>query len=345
MLVALVEATTATATAIGQVGKEESRVQQCADEQRTTTAMSWRDNDFYRYYMQQPPVTRTLLTGVALTSLPPLLYLVSPVHLVNFWDYTVRGEVWRPVTAFLYGGGGIELLFGLFFIYQYSMQLETSKFGSSTADYAWYLLFNCVTILFLNYFTNAPVYFNALTLALCTTACLETPSQQTALFGMLRMPMLYLPYAMLAISFVTGGPSAALIQGTGLASAHLWRHVSETMPANGAPNHVATPNWVRAILGDGTYLSGTAADASAGGTARPWGRAFAPNKDNTTPIDVGNARASDRQTMSAGSGTRSNIATLGGGGGGGPGSSARQQTDATKARRAFSGQGHVLGGE
>ena len=300
--------------------------------------MSLRDNDFYRYYMQQPPVTRTLLTGIVLTSIPPLLYLVSPVHLVNFWDYTVRGEVWRPITAFLYGGSGIELLFGVFFVYQYSLQLETSKFGAATADYAWYLIFNAISILFLNYFTGAPVYFASLTLALCTTACLDTPDAPTALFGMIRMQMRYLPFAMLGMSFVTGGPSAAIVQGTGAVSAYLWRHLSETMPANGQPNHVATPGWLRRVLGDGTYLSATAPDITAGGTARPWGRAFAPSKDNTTQLST----AGDGTTVSAGSGTRSNIATLGGGG---SGSSGRQAGAAAAERRAFRGQGHVLGGE
>jgi Derlin-2/3 len=110
-------------------------------------AASWRDNLYVQYYFQQPPVTRTLLAGVAAVSLPPLLYLIKPVMLVNFWDYTLRGEIWRPLTALLYGGGGMELLFGVFFAYQYSLQLETIKFGDSTADYAYYLLFSWLNLM------------------------------------------------------------------------------------------------------------------------------------------------------------------------------------------------------
>jgi len=116
--------------------------------------MSWRDNDYYRYYMQQPPITRTFLLGVVLISVPPLLYLVSPIWYLNFWDYTIRGEIWRPFTAFLYGGGGISLLFGLFFAYQYSMQLETGKFGDSTADYAFYLLFSMINLMVSSFSTR-----------------------------------------------------------------------------------------------------------------------------------------------------------------------------------------------
>lgn len=113
----------------------------------TREAMSWRENDFYRYYVQQPPITRTYLLAILLVSVPPLLYLVSPTLFLNFWDYTIRGEVWRPLTAFLYGGGGISLLFGVFFAYQYSTQLETGKFGDSSADYAFYLLFSMINLM------------------------------------------------------------------------------------------------------------------------------------------------------------------------------------------------------
>lgn len=109
--------------------------------------MSWRNNDFYRYFNQQPPITRTYLAGIVAVSLPPLLYLISPISLINYWDYTLRGEIWRPLTAFLFGGSGLSLLFGLFFAYQYSTQLETGKWGHSTASYAYYLLFSMIDLM------------------------------------------------------------------------------------------------------------------------------------------------------------------------------------------------------
>lgn len=113
--------------------------------------MSLRDNVYYRYFVQQPIITRTYLAGIAVVSLPPLLYLLSPVYLINFWDYTLRGEIWRPITAFLYGGGGLSLLFGIFFAYQYSLQLETGKFGDSTADYAYYILCSMINLMVSSY--------------------------------------------------------------------------------------------------------------------------------------------------------------------------------------------------
>ncbi|BFZ57332.1 hypothetical protein PYCC9005_004384 [Savitreella phatthalungensis] len=297
--------------------------------------MSWRENDFYRYYAQQPPVTRTLLLAVFLTSVSSLFYIISPIYLVNYWDYTLRGEFWRPVTAFLYAGSGMELLFGLFFAYQYSMQLEVGKFGVSTADYCWYLLFNAAIILLLNYFIKVPIYFSALTLALCTTSCLDTPDAQTNLFGMIRMPMKWLPYSMLFITFATGGPQAAMNQGTGLISAFLWRHVTETMPSQGLPNRVRTPAWLKWLIGEGNYLSNSSAGsqtAAMGGTARSFGQVFAPKKE--TKHD------SSTNLTSPGSGNRSNIATLNN-----P-SSARDSQRGTASQRArFAGQGHVLGGE
>lgn len=109
--------------------------------------MSWRDNVYYRYFVQQPLITRTYLAGIVAVSLPSLLTLLHPIYLLNLWDYTLRGEFWRPLTAFLYGGAGLPLLFGIFFAYQYSIQLETGKFGDSTADYAYYILCSWINLM------------------------------------------------------------------------------------------------------------------------------------------------------------------------------------------------------
>jgi Derlin-2/3 len=109
--------------------------------------MSWRDNDYYRYFVQQPLITRTYLAGIVAVSLPPLLYLMSPIWFLNYWDYTLRGEIWRPLAAFLFGGGGLNLLFGIFFAYQYSLKLETGKFGNSTADYAFYMFCSMINLM------------------------------------------------------------------------------------------------------------------------------------------------------------------------------------------------------
>ncbi|GAO46092.1 hypothetical protein G7K_0334-t2 [Saitoella complicata NRRL Y-17804] len=97
-------------------------------------------NDFARWYYGLPPVSRTVLFASFLTSIAPLLQLIHPYQIFNIWPMTFKGQLWRPFTASLYAGGGIEMLMGLFFFYNHSTDLETKKF-MRTADYAFFLTF------------------------------------------------------------------------------------------------------------------------------------------------------------------------------------------------------------
>lgn len=64
-----------------------------------------------------PPVTRTiLLTTIGLT-VPMLLGLLSPHRFVLIWPAVLRRwQVWRPITAFFFGGQGLQLLFDCFLL-------------------------------------------------------------------------------------------------------------------------------------------------------------------------------------------------------------------------------------
>jgi hypothetical protein len=58
--------------------------------------------DFVRYYLQFPPVTRTLLTVVVITSISLALGLINRYSLYNTW--------WGPFLRFFDAGWGIWFL-------------------------------------------------------------------------------------------------------------------------------------------------------------------------------------------------------------------------------------------
>ena len=110
------------------------------------------ENTFLRFYRENiPPVTRAILTGTVLVSTAPLLGLVSPYTIINSWPLTLRGQFWRPFTAFLYGGSGMRLFFSLFFLYQQSSELENSM---PSSDYAMFTGFTASVILVSSYFSH-----------------------------------------------------------------------------------------------------------------------------------------------------------------------------------------------
>ena len=52
-----------------------------------------------------------------------------------------RFQIWRPVTAIFFYKPSFHWLINLYFLYSYSMRLETGIFAGRPADYAFMLFF------------------------------------------------------------------------------------------------------------------------------------------------------------------------------------------------------------
>jgi hypothetical protein len=75
-------------------------------------------------------------------------------------------------------------------------------------------------------------FLSALTLALAYTYAQENPNRQLSYF-IVTFSAKYLPYSMLAMTFVMASPQAALQQATGLIAAHLYEFLTKTWPEHG----------------------------------------------------------------------------------------------------------------
>ena len=73
-------------------------------------------------------------------------------------------------------------------------------------------------------------FLSALTLALAYTYAQENPNRQLSYF-IVTFSAKYLPYSMLAMTFVMASPQAALQQSTGLIAAHLYEFLTKTWPS------------------------------------------------------------------------------------------------------------------
>lgn len=178
-----------------------------------------------------PVVTRTLLGGTLFVTLPILLQLTSAYGILFSVPKITRGfELWRLVTPFLYGGGGIPFLFDCFLLFRNSSGLEEGHFLNRTADYAWSLLLICSTIIVVNLPLGTMVFFHPLLMALTHLWAQTHPNQQVSLFGLINMPAPYFPFAMIGIDLVRAGPQTALQAFTGLASAHLYFFLTSVRP-------------------------------------------------------------------------------------------------------------------
>lgn len=82
-----------------------------------------------------PPFTRTVVGGILAVTVPVLLQVLSPYTIAFLPDRIAnRFELWRLVTPFWYGGGGLNLVFSLVMVYRSLSELEDGHFAQRLAD-------------------------------------------------------------------------------------------------------------------------------------------------------------------------------------------------------------------
>lgn len=94
-------------------------------------------------------------------------------------------------------------------------------------------------------FLQGVLFLSPLTLALAYTYAQENPTRRLSYF-IITFQAKYLPYAMLAMTFVMASPQAALTQATGLVAAHLYDFLTKVWPEYGGGRQlIKTPTIVR----------------------------------------------------------------------------------------------------
>ena len=99
------------------------------------------------------------------------------------------------------------------------------------------------------YLLEAPILTSALMLAFIYTFAQDNRGQK-AHFIILQIPVEFLPWAMLTLTLIMGGPTAALQQGTGVLAAHLYDFLTRLYPTfQGGRNYIQTPNVIKRLFG------------------------------------------------------------------------------------------------
>jgi len=203
-----------------------------------------------------PPVTRFLCGSSLAVSLPVMLKLLTPYKVIFVREFvTQKFELWRIWSSFFYGGSGISYIFELVMMYHYSNTLELEHYSRRSPDYAWQLTLAAGAILALNLPLGSFVHSRALTICIVYLySALAPAGAQTSLMGLITLPIQYLPYTMIGMDLVMGGPGAAAESVTGAVVGHLWWWAIYGTDGRGLPGlrHIGrAPPWVRTLVSDG----------------------------------------------------------------------------------------------
>ena len=102
--------------------------------------------------------------------------ILSAGWLVLVWEYFIHSfHLWRPVTALFFypltPQTGFHFLINLYFLYNYSIRLETGVFEGRPADYAFMLLFNWVCCVIVALAMNIPFLMDPMVLSVLYVWC------------------------------------------------------------------------------------------------------------------------------------------------------------------------------
>ncbi|KAH9980205.1 Der1-like protein [Lactifluus volemus] len=196
------------------------------------------------WFTQIPPVTRAWLALSVLTSVAVQCQLITPLQLYFSFKAAFKNvQLWRVFTTFFYFGTiSLDFVFHLFFFMRYSRMLEESSFANRKADYFWLLFLSSLMLLGLSPLFNLPFLSSPLAYVPIYFWSRRHPSTPISLFGLVTITAPYLPFALVAFSWLlTGTWRAAASDLVGCAVGHVGWFIRDV--------------WTREMVGGPTIFS------------------------------------------------------------------------------------------
>ena len=104
--------------------------------------------------------------------------------------------------------------------------------------------------------THLTFFSSALTTALAYTYSQDNRGKRVT-FYIITFNVIWLPWALIGLTLLTGGPFAALVQGTGILAAHAYDFLTRIYPTfGGGRNIIQTPTFVNKWFGGSGNSSG-----------------------------------------------------------------------------------------
>ncbi|KAK9819602.1 hypothetical protein WJX72_000162 [[Myrmecia] bisecta] len=200
------------------------------------------------WYKQLPIVTRTYVTLAFLTTAGCALEVVTPFNIYfNARLIFQKGEVWRLLTNFFFFGSlGLDFVFHMFFLVKYSKALEEGSFRGRSADFMWMLLFGGTLLTIIAPFVNIQFLGSSLTFMMVYVWGRRHPYVNLSFLGIFNFTAPYLPWVLLAFSFVLR--SSPVVDLMGMVAGHAYYFLEDVYPRMTGRRPLKTPGIVKAIF-------------------------------------------------------------------------------------------------
>jgi len=164
--------------------------------------------------------------------------------ILDFERFIYKFELWRPITALFYYPitpmTGFHYLMNLYFLYSYSVRLETGVFDGRPADYLFMLVFNWLCLVLIGLFIRLPLLMNPMVLAVLYVWCQFNKDQIVQFWFGTQFKAMYLPWVLLAFNMIVG--SGGYMEFIGIVVGHIYFYVMYKYPQDfGGRQFIHTP--------------------------------------------------------------------------------------------------------
>jgi len=167
--------------------------------------------------------------------------LVPGQWVVLAWEpFFSRFQIWRPLTALFFYKPSFHWLINLYFLYSYSMRLETGIFAGRPADYAFMLFFSwlcsCAAALTLGF----GVLMDPMVLAVLYVWCMLNKEVIVSFWFGTQFKAMYLPWVLFGFNLIIQG--SGVMELIGILIGHLYFFLMFKYPQDfGGPSLLKTP--------------------------------------------------------------------------------------------------------
>ena len=231
-----------------------------------------------------PIFTKYWFGGTVLFSLFGRFSILYHYWLIVTWDtFISRFHIWRPLTALFYypitPSTGFHFLLMLYYLYNYSLRLETGIFDGRPADYLFMLIFNwllaVIVALFLEIMTyyQMSVLMDPMVMSVLYVWCQINKDTIINFWFGTQFKAMYLPWVLFAYSLIIKFNGMGEL--CGILIGHIYFFLMFKYPQDfGGPSLLSTPDilysWFPNKYGRGMVGYGQA-PARAPQQRGPWG--------------------------------------------------------------------------
>ncbi|XP_055387758.1 derlin-1 isoform X2 [Condylostylus longicornis] len=167
-------------------------------------------SDISTWYKNMPRFTKYWLTGTVACSLfarfglLPASYLILESSLV-----CQKLQLWRLVTALFFyplsPATGFHFMLNCYFLYNYSVRLESDHFKSIPSDYLFLLLFNWVCCALSGLFFHLYILMDPMVLSVLYVWCQLNKDVIVQFWFGTKFKAMYLPWVLLMVNLILSG--------------------------------------------------------------------------------------------------------------------------------------------